>query len=142
VAVTVFPSVYKDYARAIEKDRIVLLKGRTSRRERVRDDEDGESAANVELLAEEISPLGNGVAAENGTGRHKAIHIRVDPAKRPFLSLIRDTLEQNQGRAAVYLHVRTNGLVQKVASSFSVEPNDRLRRSLEELVGRQSVWLE
>src|SRR5205823_7037247 len=87
VAVTVFPSVYRDSVKEIQKDRIVLIKGRTSRRERVRDDEE-DGGANVEILAEEIQAIAS-VKAANGNGAPKAIHIRVDDSKRHVLGLLK-----------------------------------------------------
>jgi len=60
VAVTVFPSIFREVGAAVEQDRIILLEGRISVRERVRDDEEG--GRNVELLADKIRLLGAGVA--------------------------------------------------------------------------------
>ena len=140
VAVTVFPSVFRDYGKAIEKDRIVLIQGRTSCRQRVRDD-DEEGSANVEILAEEIRPIGS-VSASNGNGVVKAIHITLDDSKRDILSPLRGMLEQSAGAAFVYIHVGENGHAHKVLAGIRVDPNDGLRKAVEGLVGRAGVWVE
>jgi DNA polymerase-3 subunit alpha len=138
VAVTVFPSVFRDYGKSIAKDRIILVQGRTSRRERLRDDEE-EGSANVEILAEELRPI---VSATNGNGVVKAIHIKLDDTKRDLLSPLRGMLEQSIGAAFVYIHVGENGHAHKVLAGMRVEPNDVLRKAVEGLVGRSGVWVE
>jgi DNA polymerase III alpha subunit len=136
VAVTVFPSVFKDYAAHVEKDKVVILRGRISCRERVREDEEDERK--VELLADSFQLLGNGVSQNNTS----SLHIRLDPGKRNYLSLLRETLERHNGEASVFVHVCLDGSIQKVQSRLMVEPNDALRQSLERIVGKQAFWVE
>jgi len=141
VAVTVFPSVFRDYAQNVKRDKIVILKGRTSCRERVREDDEG--GRNVEILAEEIRLLGNGAnGSGNGHNGLKAVHIRVDRTKRDVLRLLRGALEQCQGESPVYLHVPFGSALRKVVSGLHVDPSDTLRGMIERLVGKQAVWME
>lgn len=141
VAVTVFPSVFRQYKESIEKDRVVILKGRISCRERVRDDEEG--IRNVEILAEEIRVIGNGV---NGNGHdrngYSALHIRLAPAQRSILPLLRTTLQEHKGESTVYIHVPCHGGMRTVLAGFQVEANEALRARLESLIGKQAVWME
>jgi len=140
VAVTVFPSIFREVGAAVEQDRIILLEGRISVRERVRDDEDG--GRNVELLADKIRLLGAGVAAESSLGP-RAIHIRLDPTKRERIRLLKDALETHRGAAAVYLHVHDGLAVRKVESRrLTVDLSNGLASLVESLVGRQEVWVE
>jgi DNA polymerase-3 subunit alpha len=139
VSVTVFPSVFKEYGSVVEQDKIVILKGRISIRERVRDDEEGERT--VEILAEEIRSLSNGVNG-SGSGGPKALHIRLDRTRREVLHLLRGALEQCRGEAPVYLHVPNGGVIRKVVAGLRVDPGEGLRGMVERLVGKQAVWLE
>jgi len=140
VAVTVFPSIFRDFGAAVEQDKIIVMKGRISVRERVREDEEG--GKNIELLADEIRLVGHGVSAPIDTNP-RAIHIRLDRTKRERISLLKDALESHRGTAAVYLHVRKGPQVRKVESRLhTVDLSNGLARLVEELVGRQEVWVE
>jgi DNA polymerase III alpha subunit len=134
VAVTVFPSVFKDYGEQVQKDRVVLLKGRISCRERVMADDEG--GRNVELLADEIKLLTPGANGHKNGGA-KALNIRLDRSRKDILFLLRRALEQFPGGSPVYLHCP-----QKVVSRLTVEPSEELRGMVERLVGRQAVWVE
>jgi hypothetical protein len=124
----------------VEQDRIILLEGRISVRERVREDEEG--GRNVELLADKIRLLGAGVTAESSTGP-RAIHIRLDPTKRERIRLLKEALETHQGSAAVYLHVNDGLAVRKVESRrLTVDLSNGLASLVESLAGRQEVWVE
>src|SRR2546428_12789166 len=57
IPVTVFPRAYEEYAKYLEKDRIVLVKGKTSVRERVGATEEDEAADIVEVHADEVIPF-------------------------------------------------------------------------------------
>jgi len=140
IACTMFPSAYASSGHNLEKDRIVLLKGRASHRERVRDDDDGGPI--VEVLAEEIFPLANGAGAAD---RVNKIMIQVDPTKRDVLRYVRETVEQyrgNGGAAPVHVRVQDGGQVHEVRTELLAEYNDAFRQALERLLGRQSVWVE
>ncbi|MCC6728306.1 MAG: DNA polymerase III subunit alpha [Chthonomonadales bacterium] len=138
-AVTVFPSVFREYRKQLQKDGIVVLRGRVSVRERVRDDDEGER--HVEVLADEIRAVANGLNGD-GADHGQSIHIRVDRGKREMLRLVRGALEQCRGESPVYLHVAVNGATRKVVAMLTADPSDALRGTLERLVGRQAVWLE
>jgi DNA polymerase-3 subunit alpha len=141
VAVTVFPSVFREYKESVGKDRVVILKGRISCRERVRDDEEG--ARNVEILAEEIRVIGTGINGnDNGQNGCAAIHLRLDPAQRSVLPRLRAVLQEQPGKANVYIHVSCGVRMRTVLAGFHVEANEHLRTQLETLIGKQSVWTE
>ena len=138
ISITVFPSVYKNFGKNVEKDRIVLIKGRISSRERVREEEDGER--NVEILADEVVIIGQGVGSA-GDGP-KTVHIRMGEERREVLPLLRGVLEKWQGQSSVMIHVRTPLAEKMVLSRLRVEMGDELRINLEQLVGKQAVWVE
>jgi DNA polymerase III alpha subunit len=85
VAVTVFPSIFREVGAAVEQDRIILLEGRISVRERVRDDEEG--GRNVELLADKIRLLGAGVAAAVYLHVHDGLAVRKVESRRLTVDL-------------------------------------------------------
>ena len=141
VSCTMFPSSYATHGHQLQKDRIVLLRGKANHRERVRDDEEG--GAIVEVLAEAINPLANG-GANNGDGP-RSIHIRVDPSKKEVLRFVRETVEQYHGSGntqEVYLHVPDGGRLHVVRTPLLAEFTDAFRAALERLLGKQTVWVE
>ncbi len=140
IAATVFPSVYRDFGKNVEKDRIVLVEGRISSRDRFREEEEGER--NIEILADSIRVVGNGVNG-NDNGAHRSLHLRLAPEKQHSLSHLRRALEQNRGDSHVYLHVCLGKELKKViCRNLTVDPHDALIGTLERLLGKQAVWLE
>ncbi|HZO86991.1 MAG TPA: DNA polymerase III subunit alpha [Chthonomonadaceae bacterium] len=141
VSCTMFPSAYTTQGHHLEKDKIVLLRGRTSHRERVREDDEGGHI--VEILADEVQPLAGGAANANSGPRQ--IHIRLDPSKREMLRFVRDTVEQYRGSGSaqeVYLHVPEGNQLHVVRTPLFAEFTEPFRAALERLLGRQTVWVE
>jgi DNA polymerase-3 subunit alpha len=141
VSCTMFPSVFAAQGHNLEKDKIVLLRGRANHRERMREDEEGGHI--VEVLAEEIVPLASGGA--NGNGAQRKIVIRLDPSKRSVLRYVRETVEQYRGNGSpqeVYLHVSEGGKLHVVRTELLAEFNEPFRAALERLLGKQTVWME
>ncbi len=141
VSCTMFPSSYANFREYVEKDRIVILKGRANYRERVRDDEEGTQI--VEVLAEALAPLGGGGnAAQNGFHH---IVVLLDEGKQDKLRYVRDTIEQYRGNGnarPVYLHVCANRRRNVVKTPLFAEYTDEFRVAIERLLGKQSVWAE
>jgi DNA polymerase-3 subunit alpha len=140
VSCTLFPSAYAQQSRNLEKDRIVLLRGKTSHRERVRDDDEGGHI--VEILAEEIMPLAGGAGASGGPSK---IILHLDPSKRDVLRFVRETLEQNRGNGnacPIHLRVPDGGRLHEIRTELLAEFTEPFRAALERLLGKQSVWLE
>ncbi len=141
VACTMFPRTFAQHGSSLVKDRIVLLRGKANHRDRVRDDE--EASHIVEILAEEITQLGDGIAPSQ-TGPSRII-IRVDESKRNMLRYVRDAVEQNRGGSAscpVYLRIQDSDKVHEVRTPLLAEFNDMFRAELEHILGAQAVWTE
>ncbi len=137
---TMFPTVYAQYRSALEKDRIVLIKGKVSYRERVRDDDDGERLA--ELLVDSISPITGGAL---GTVKAEKIVVKIDPNRRSALRYVRDTVEKHRGNGEalpVFLQVPCAGEIHEVRTPYLAEFSDSLRTDLEQLMGRQCVYTQ
>lgn len=141
VSCTMFPSAYAQQGANLEKDRIVLLRGKASHRDRVRDDEEGGHI--VEVLAEQIQSLGEG--GGNAANLPRKIVIRVDESKRSVLRYVRETVEQFRGNGSacpVHLRVPDDGKIHEVRTELVAEFNDAFRAALERLLGKQTVWVE
>jgi len=125
VSVTIFPSNFAQWGEAIAKDAIVMVKGKTNYRDRMRDDDEGEKT--VELLADEVYTV-SGVAG-------KADNLR----------FVRETIEQyrgNGGAQEVYLQVPAGAELQVVRTELFAEFTDPFCVAIERLLGRQAVWQE
>jgi len=141
--VTIFPSNFAQWGDAIAKDAIVMVKGRTSYRDRMRDDDDDEGERTVELLADEVYTVSGGARKADTAGRK--IIIRLDEGKRNNLRFVRETIEQyrgNGGAQEVYLHVPVGEELKVVRTELFAEFTDPFRVAIEKLLGRQAVWQE
>ena len=140
VACTMFPMIYAKFGHLLEKDQIVILRGKASHRDRVRDDDEGGHV--VEVLADALELLGSGAG---GSVALSQIYIQVDASKRDLLRFVRDTVEMNRGNGnalPVYLRIPEGGRNHVLDTRLKAEFNDNFRQSLERLLGRQSVWAE
>lgn len=140
VSCTMFPAVFAQQGQNLEKDKIVLLKGKANHRERVRDDDEGGNI--VEVLADEILQLGGGTNNQAGPSK---IVIKLDPSKRDMMRYVRDTVEQHRGNgsaAPVHIKVAEGGQMHEVRTELLAEFNDSFRQDLERILGRQTVWVE
>ncbi|HZT43752.1 MAG TPA: DNA polymerase III subunit alpha [Chthonomonadaceae bacterium] len=141
VSCTIFPSNYAVQSANLQKDRIVLLKGKTSYRDRVRDDEEGGHI--VEILADAVTPLTK--AAGNSSDGPRSIHIRVDPSKKEVLRFVKETVEQHRGNGnaqEIYLHVPDSGQLHVVRTPLFAEFTEPFRAAIERLLGKQTIWVE
>jgi DNA polymerase-3 subunit alpha len=137
--VTVFPKAYEEYARHLEKDRIILVKGKTSIRERVGAQEDDEASGIVEVHADEIIPYNAPVALPT---HEPAVHVRIARARTADLSLLRTVASAHPGSARLLLHVRTPAGEERVAAKLTVAASPRLVEALQAVVGRGEAWVE
>src|SRR5262249_31140571 len=147
IPVTVFPKVYEEYARLLEKDRLILVKGKTSIRERLganpraelTDREDEEVPGIVEVHAEEILPLQNSASPR---AREPALHVRLARARSQELNLLRALFTSSPGSARLFLHIPVAGREEWVLANLTVVASRRLVEALQGLVGRGEVWVE
>jgi len=140
VSCTMFPKVFENHGQNLEKDKIVLLRGKASHRERVRDDEEGGHI--VEVLADAVIPLAGGAANNNAP---QSIFIQIDPAHRDRLRSVHQTLEHHRGNGGalpIFLRVPDGKRLHVVKTDLLAEYNEPFRIALERLLGRHSVWVE
>lgn len=141
VSCTMFPTSFAAQGHNLEKDKIVLLKGKANHRERVR--EDDEASNIVEVLADEVIGLGSGSA--NANLHAGKIMIKLDPSKREMMRFVRETVEQHRGNgsaAPVHVRVPDGDKVHEVRTELLAEFNDGFRQALERILGKQTVWME
>ena len=141
VSCTMFPTTFASQGHNLEKDKIVLLRGKANHRDRMRDDDEGGHI--VEVLADEIQPLGSGASTTGGIP--SKIMIRIDPSKRSVMRFVRETVEQHRGNGSacpVYVRVPDGGEIHEVRTELLAEFNEPFRAALERLLGKQSVWVE
>ncbi len=151
VSVTAFPNVYEEHKSLLTKDSLVVLEGRVKHRDRLRteDPESGETQVQVELVCEKAHALTNGSTpsgngSNNGNGKHttRTLHIRLTPAHRPALRVLREILTRHPGEARLVLHVDSGKQRYRVISHLNVDVSDNTQQDLVRIVGRDSVWLQ
>lgn len=141
VACTMFSRVFAQHGQNLVKDRIVLVKGKASHRDRVRDDEDGGHI--VEVLADQVIMIGEGAASVKD--QPKRIIIRLDDSKRAVLRYVREAVDQHRGNGAacpVYLRVTERNKVHEIRTLLVAEYSEPFRSAVEHILGAQAIWVE
>lgn len=148
IDVTVFPDAYKECVKWLEADGIVVVKGRINRRARTKSKDEG-SEASVGIICESVTPLANvqkpnGQSGRNGNGNGtpKSVNIRVGGVSRDRLQDLRKVLGESSGESPVYFHLPSNGSMAKVKIEVKVDPSPKLLSEIEQVVGKEVVWLE
>jgi DNA polymerase III subunit alpha len=137
--VTVFPKAFEEYARVLEKDRIVLIKGKTSIRERVGAVEEDEATGIVEVHADEIIPYNAPIALPT---HEPAVHVRLARARPADLTLLRTLASSHPGSARLLIHVPTTAGEERVVAKLMVAASPKLVEALQSVVGRGEAWVE
>jgi DNA polymerase III alpha subunit len=137
INVTIFPKFYEACRPHLQKDRLVLVRGRTNVRDRRDDDE--EAPPNVEVHAEEVRPVNTATAA-----RLPTVHVRLRQARRNELLLLRNIFTANPGDARLYFHVDSGGQEERVLAGMKVHPHPRLLEEVRAVLGRGegAIWVD
>ena len=139
INVTFFPRDLKNCEAQLVKDKVVLIKGKASHRERlVGDDED--STVEVEIRGETVTPLLNGhsVGKANGNG-HRSVHIKINGTPNIRLDIVKHMLEANPGESPVFFWMFHCGTRQKIATSYKVTATPRFVEEIERVLGSATV---
>jgi len=165
IPVTFFPKAFESCAEHIEKDRVVLVKGKASHRERLIADE-ADTTVQVEIVGESVTPVkhansissssarghvgipsgsgANGKPATNGKspmGVTRTVHIRINGIPPAKLDILRALLEANPGPSPVCFWMSRGDTRQKVVTQFKVEPTTRFVTEIERILGPDVVRL-
>ncbi len=137
MTVVFFPKSYEKCKEQLEKDKIVIIKGRASVRDRIVEDDD--SPAIVEVQGEEITPI------EMSTAVHvPSIHVRLGQARRTELMTLRQIFAANPGSARLMFHIDNNGREEKVLAGLRVGINPKVIEEASAVAGRAggTVWVD
>ena len=137
MTVVFFPKSWEKVKELVEKDRIVLIKGRASVRDRVVEDDD--TPAVVEVQGEEVTAL---VVAR--TTQTPTVRVRIQNAKRQDLMVMRQLFQANPGDSRLIFHIHANGKEDQVVAGFKVGISPRFLEEARAVAGRVggSVWVE
>ncbi|MFN3651897.1 MAG: DNA polymerase III subunit alpha [Armatimonadota bacterium] len=137
MTVVFFPKSYEKVKDQLEKDRIVVIRGRASVRDRIVEDDD--TPAVVEVQGEEVTPI------ETQRVIHiPSVHVRLREARRQELMVLRRLVAANPGSARLLFHIPTGGREEQVLSAMRVDINPTLIQEIQAVAGRVggSVWVE
>lgn len=137
MTVVFFPKSYEKVKDQLEKDRIVIVKGRASVRDRIVEDDD--TPAVVEVQGEEVRLI------ETRQAVHvPSLHIRLNAARRNELMVMRQLFIANPGTARLMFHIEQNGREDRVLSGLRVDTNPTLLQELSAVAGRVggTVWVD
>ena len=137
IPVTFFPAAFKTCEQHLVKDKIVLIRGKASHRERIAA-EDGDTTVEVEIIGESVTPMKNRNGAANGSGA-RTVHIRINGAPEVKLDILRNLLEAHPGPSPVCFWMLHDGVRRKVTTQYSVDPTLRFVSEVEGVLGRNVV---
>ncbi|MCS6920186.1 MAG: DNA polymerase III subunit alpha, partial [Fimbriimonadales bacterium] len=120
IRVTVFANTYEQYREAIQKDRVVLIKGKPQSSDF--GNRNGEGGGAIEFRAEHIE-----LAPEpTDTGDAPLVYIRLPHCRPEQLRQLRQILERHAGEAVVRFEVPINGHARVVEVPQRVAPTPDL----------------
>ncbi len=137
MTVVFFPRAWEKVKEQVEKDRILVVKGRASVRDRIVEDED--TPAVVEVQGEEVTPL------ETRTVIHvPSVHVRLRNARRNELMVLRQLFAANPGDARLLFHIDNAGREEAVLSGLRVGVSQKLIQDARTVAGRMGadVWVD
>ena len=138
IPVTFFPQALKACEAQLVKDRIVLIKGKATHRERIVADEEEGSQVEVEIRGESVTPLRleNGKTNGNGT---RTVHFRINAIALDKIDTLKALLEANSGLSPVCFWIFDDSSRRKVVTPFKVEASTRFVGEVERLLGKDVV---
>ena len=140
IDVTVFPKAYDECIKHLIEDSIIIVRGKANFRERTTKDEE---RTEVGVICEAVMPIANALSVNgNGNDAPKAVNIRVGEMNREGLMHLRSILGAYTGESPVFFHVPTNGRTKKVRVDHRVDPTPKFLTDLEQLLGKEVVWVE
>ena len=111
MTVVFFPRAYEQCKEHLEKDRIVVIKGRANVRDRIIEDDD--TPAVVEVQGEQVTPI------ETRRVIHvPSVHVRLRTARRSELMMLRQLFAANPGDARLMFHIHGDTGEERVLSGL------------------------
>ena len=137
MTVVFFPKSYENCKDNLEKDRIVIIKGRASVRDRIVEDDD--TPAVVEVQGESVTPVQQRVVVHQ-----QSIHVRLAQARRPDLMVLRQLFAANPGDARLLFHIHNNGREEQVLAGLRIGISQKLIEEAQAVAKRVGgdVWVD
>jgi len=158
ISVSVFPRSAATLTETPQKDSVVLVKGRTSHRDRINKgggggEEDAGSIASVEISADQILPvataeklLGNGAnVVREVRPAFVCLNIRIDESMADKMRPLQRKLAEHKtaGGSRLLLHIADGPRTRRVQPNLTVAPDESMVNYLRHLLGNpQAVWTE
>ena len=153
ISVSVFPRAAATFTEAPQKDSVVLVKGRTSHRDRINKggEDDAGTAASVEISADQILPvataeklLGSGAnVVREACPAFLRLNIRIDKDNFNLIRQLFPILSRCPGSTRLHVHVPVENTMKPVRTNLTVSADDQLLSLLRNRVGDpQAVWTE
>ena len=147
--VTVFPSAFKEYADQLMKDRIVIVRGKTSHREMTGGDD---RSTIVEIVCEsmEFPTSAAGQRSEHASksvaeapiaDASRPIEIRLDGSVKTKLETLKEMLLRHPGQTPILMLVPCADGEKKVRSQFRVRITPDLIEDVKGLLGEDAVCM-
>ena len=158
ISVSVFPRSAATLTEVPQKDSVVIVKGRTSHRDRINKgggggEEDAGSVASVEISADQIAPvataeklLGAGANVVRETRpAFSCLNIRLDESMADKMRPLQRKLAEHKaaGGSRLLLHIADGARTRRVQPNLTVAPDEGMVNYLRHLLGNpQAVWTE
>ena len=158
ISVSVFPRSAATLSEVPQKDSVVLVKGRTSHRDRINKgggggEDDTGSVASVEISADQIMPvataeklLGNGAnIVREARPAFSCLNIRIDESMADKMRPLQRKLVEHRtaGGSRLLLHVTEGQHTHRVQPNLTVAPDESMVNYLRHLLGNpQAIWTE
>ncbi len=133
IRVTVFPSVYEQYRDAIQKDRVVLIRGKPQSSEF--GNRNGEGGGTIEFRAEQIEVVPEPADAAEAP----QVYIRLPYCRREHLRQLRQVLERYAGEAVVRFEVPINGHARVMEVPQRIAPTPEVLELLRHMLPHAQV---
>ncbi len=135
IQVTIFPQTYEQYREQLQKDRVVLLKGKVQARDFRGRNGNGE-AEGVEFRAESVELLEEPPLEVEAP----CVQIQLERCRLDQLSALKSLLTRYPGEALVRVHIPNANAVRAIELPVRVDPSPALLESLRRVLPQARVW--
>lgn len=155
ISVTLFPRATAELDSVPEKESVVVITGRTSHRDRINrggGDDEGGSAASVEVAADKLQSVANAGTVLNTNSVSKedkpafsCLHIRLDETMHSKVKPLQQSLSRYKmpGGSRLELHIADGPLVRRVRPTLTVSPDEQVVKLVRGMLDNaQAVWTE
>jgi len=158
ISVTLFPRSAAALTEVPQKDSVVIVKGKTSHRDRINKggaDDEGGSVASVEISADTLAPvataeklLGAGATyVREARPAFSCLNIRLSEQMadkmRPLQRKLAEYRASSGGGSRLLLHIQDGPRTRRIQPNLTVTPDEQMVDYLRHLLGNsQAVWTE